>query len=180
MCRDTCRHTDCDSFCTINQKIRHAHRKHKRFFLRLIKVRAKINDILIKVSQTYFLRELCKTCLCITHRSSSVSLNGSKVTVSVHKNLSLLKLLRHYYKRIVDGTVSMRMVFTHRISDNTCTLTIRLIITDTKFVHIIKCTTLNRLETITDIRKCSGDNNTHRIINIRFLHKVRIFCSYDL
>ena len=45
---------------------------------------------------------------------------------------------------------------------------------------LIDCTTLNRLETITDIRKCSGDNNTHCIINIRFLHKIRIFCPYDL
>ena len=180
MCRDTCRHTDCDSFRTIDQKVRHTHRKHKRFLLRLIKVRTKINDILIQIGQTYFLREFRKARLCITHRSSSVSLNGSKVTVSVHKNLSLLKLLRHYYKRIIDGTVSMRMIFTHRISDDTCALTIRLIITDTKLVHIIKCTTLNRLETITDIRKCSGDNNTHRIINIRFLHKIRIFCPYDL
>ena len=180
MCRDTCRHTDCNSFRTIDQKVRHTHRKHKRFLLRLIKVWTKINNILIQIGQTYFLRELRKARLCITHRSSSVSLNGSKVTMPVNKNLSLLEVLRHYYKRIVDGTVSMRMIFTHRISDDTCTLTIRLIITDTKLVHIIKCTTLNRLETITDIRKCSGDNNTHRIINIRFLHKIRIFCPYDL
>ena len=100
--------------------------------------------------------------------------------MSVYKDLTFFKILCHDYKCIIDRTVSMRMVFTHGISDNTGTLPVRLIITDPQLIHIVQSPSLHRLQSIPDIRKCPGDDNTHRIVDIRFFHQFRIFGSDNL
>ena len=39
----------------------------------------------------------------------------------------------------------MRMIFTHGVTDNTRTLTIRAVITDAQFMHIVQSSALHRL-----------------------------------
>ena len=131
MCRNTRRHSDRDSLCTIHQKIRNTNRKHLRLFFCLVKVRSKVHNSFIQVRKEYLLCQFCKTSLRVTHRSSAVSLDRAKVSMSVHKNHSFFEFLRHYDQRFVDGTVSMRVVFTHRIPDDTRTFSIWFIIADT-------------------------------------------------
>jgi len=74
----------------------------------------------------------------------------------------------------------MGMIFTHGIADDTRTFTVWSVITDSQFIHIIECTSLNRFKPISDIRQSTGNNDTHCIIDKRFLHGVRIFCFNNL
>ena len=95
-------HTDRDTFRTVDQKIRHLDWKHDRLLLRLIKVRHKINDIFVQIRQIRFLRYLLQTRLRISHRSGAVTLDGSKITVSVNERQSLLEVLCHNDQSIID------------------------------------------------------------------------------
>jgi len=137
MRRDAGRHADCDSLCTIHQNVRDLDRKNRRFFLCLIKVRHKINNILIKVSKKNFLCQFLQTCFCVTHRRSAVALDGAEVSMSIYQRPALLEVLRHNDQRIIDRAVAVRMIFTHCISDDTGTFTVRAVITDPEFIHII-------------------------------------------
>ena len=64
----------------------------------------------------------------------------------------------------------MWMIFTHCITDNTRTFTMRFVRTIIQFYHGIQYTSLNRFQTISYIRQCSGSDNAHGIVNIRVLH----------
>ena len=46
---------------------------------------------------------------------------------------------------IVNGTVAVRMVFTHRIADDTRALSERLVVLDAELIHVIQSTALYRL-----------------------------------
>ena len=65
----------------------------------------------------------------------------------------------------------MRMILTHRITDDTRTLTMRLIRLIMQLDHREQDTTLYRFQTISYIRQCSGSDNAHRIVDVGFLHR---------
>ena len=144
MSRNAGRHADRNTFRAVYEKVRHPHRKYKGFLLCLIKVRSEIDDIFIQIRQTDFLSELRKSRLGITHGSSPVTLDGSEITVSVHKDLPFFKLLCHDDQSLVDGAVAVGVIFTHRISHDTGTFPVGPVITYPQFVHIIESTSLNR------------------------------------
>ena len=93
MWRNTGRHTNGDTFRTVDEKVWHLDRKDFRLFFRLVKVWNKINDILIQIRQISFLCNLLKSCLCISHGRSSISFNRAKVTMPFHQRKSLFKVL---------------------------------------------------------------------------------------
>ena len=143
--RNRCSHTDRDTFCAVDENIRHLDRKYLRLLLGLIKVRYKVHDIFIEVCQICFLCDLMQSRLRITHRSGAVALDRSEIAMSVDERQTFLEILRHHNERIVDRTVSVRVIFTHRITDDTRTLSVRSVIADTQLIHIIEGTPLYRL-----------------------------------
>ena len=159
-------HTYSDSVGSVYQKVRDSYRKHYRFFLGLVEVRHKVHNVLIKIFQKNLLGQLLKTCLCVSHGCGSVSLNGTKVSMSVNQCTTFLKFLRHDYKSIINRTVTVRMIFTHGISYDTGTFTVRAVVTDAQLIHIVKGTALYRLQSVTYIRQCSGNDNAHGVIDI--------------
>ena len=152
-------HTYSDSVGSVYQKVRDSYRKHYRFFLGLV-------EVLIKIFQKNLLGQLLKTCLCVSHGCGSVSLNGTKVSMSVNQCTTFLKFLRHDYKSIINRTVTVRMIFTHGISYDTGTFTVRAVVTDAQLIHIVKGPALYRLQSVTYIRQCSGNDNAHGVIDI--------------
>ena len=64
----------------------------------------------------------------------------------------------------------MRMILTHGITDDTGTFTMWLVRTVVQLDHGIQNTSLYRLQTVSDVRKGTGGNNTHGIVDIRLLH----------
>ena len=166
MRRDTGRHTDRDPLCTVDQKIRHSRRKHKRFFFCLVKIRTEIHDILIQICQIHFLCKFRQACFGITHCGGAVPLDRAEVSMSVHKDHAFLKFLRHHDKRVINRAVAVRMIFTHRISDDTGTFPIRFVVSDPQFIHIIQCPALHRFQSVPHIRQRPGNDHTHRVVDI--------------
>ena len=121
--RNVCCHTNSNTGCSVYQKIRIAGRKHRRLFLSLIEVWYKINGIFIDVCE-HFHGNFTESCLCISHRSSTVTVDRTKVSMTINKRISCRPVLCHVDQCSVDGTVSMWMVFTHGITDNTRTFSV--------------------------------------------------------
>ena len=126
MGRNIGRHTDSDSGRSVYQKIWISGRKYGRLFFRLVEVRHKIHCVFADIRQ-HLHGNLTEPCLCITHSGSSVSIHRTKITVSVYKRITGGPFLSHIDKGSVNGTVSVRMIFTHGIADNTRTFSVGFI-----------------------------------------------------
>ena len=159
-------HTNGDSVGSVYQKVGDSYRKHYRFFLGLVEVRHKVHNVLIQIFQKNLLGQLLKASFCVSHGCGSISLNRAEVSMSVYQCAALLEFLCHNYKGIINGAVSMRMIFTHGISNDTGTFTVRAVVADTELIHIVKGTALYRLQSVTYIRQCSGNDNAHGVVDI--------------
>ena len=131
-----------DTFGTINQQVRNLYRQYGRLFFRFIEVRNKVYHILVQICQESFLGHFLQSCLGITHGCGTISFNVAEVTMAVDQGHALFEILAHDYQCLIDGTVTVRVIFSHRIPNDTGTFSIWFIITDTKLVHIIKRTAL--------------------------------------
>ena len=162
-------HTYRDTGGSVYQKVRESCRKYGRFFFCLVKVRCKINGIFIDI-RCHFHRDLTKSCLGISHCGSAVTVHRTEVTVTVYKNVTGRPVLCHINKGSVNRTVTMWVIFTHGITDDTRAFTVRLVRTVVQLDHRIKNTSLNRFQTVSYIRKRTRSNNTHGIIDIELFH----------
>ena len=95
----------------------------------------------------------------ITHSGRRVSVNGAKVTMPIYQQIAGRKILCHTYCGFIYGDITMRMILTKNIADNTSRLLIWFARKHTSFLHRIKDSSVYRLETISHIRKCTGYNN---------------------
>ena len=176
---NTGRHTNGNTFRTVYKDIWDLDRQYDRLFFRLIKVRHKIHNVFVQIFQKSDLCDLLQSGFRITHGSGAVSFDRTEVTVSVYQRKSFLEILCHDNKCVIDGAVSVWMIFTHCITDNTGGFTIRLVISNPQLLHIVQGSSLYRLQTVSDVRQSSCNDNRHRIIDIVFFHNFRIFCLYD-
>ena len=86
--------------------------------------------------------------------------------MAVHKSLSFFKLLGHHNKRLINRTVAVRVVFTHGIAYDTGAFSIRPVVADSQLIHVIQRSSLHRLQPVSHIRKSTGNNDAHGIVNI--------------
>ena len=172
-------HTYGNTFGSVYQQIGDFSRKYGGFFFCLIKVGDKIHHIFIQIGKKCFLGNFLKTGFRITHGRSTVTFDVAEVAVTVDQGLAFFEILSHDNQCIVNGTVTVGMIFTHGITHNTSTFSVRLIITNAQLMHIIEGSALYRLQAVSYIGKCTGDDNAHGIIDERLLHNLGIFCFYD-
>ena len=162
-------HTYGDTCCSVYQKIRKARRKYDRLFLRLIKVWHEIHGIFVDVRK-HFHGNLTETRLCVSHGSGSVAIDRTKVSMTVYKRISRRPVLCHIYECSVNRAVTVRVIFTHGITDDTGAFSMWLIRTVVQFYHGIQHSSLYRLQTVSYIRQRAGRDNAHGVINVRGFH----------
>ena len=169
MRRNISSHTYGNTCSTVDQQIRITTGQYYRLFFGIIKVRYEIYGIFTDICQKLH-GNLGKSCLGITHCCGTVTIHGTEVTVTVYERITGRPVLCHINQCAIDGAVTMRMIFTHGITDNTGTFTMRFVGTIVQFDHRIEYTSLYRLQTIPHIRKRTGCDNTHGIVDIESFH----------
>ena len=90
--------------------------------------------------------------------------------MTIYQWISGIPFLSQLNKCIIDRTITMWMIFTHSITNDTSTLTMWLIWSVVQLDHRIQNSSLNWLQTISYIWKCSGSNYRHGIVYIGVLH----------
>ena len=91
--RNICRHPYGDTAGTIDEKIWDLRWQYGRFLQAFIIVRHEINSFLVDISE-HFLRNFCHTYFGITHRSGTIAVDGTKVTVAVYQEVARIEILR--------------------------------------------------------------------------------------
>ena len=161
--RNIGRHTDGNTLTAIDQQVREAGRKNRRLLFFAIVVVLHVDGILVQISE-HLDSDLGHTCFRITHRGCTVSVHVTEVAMAIDQYLAHVPVLGHVNKGAIDGTVTVRVIFSHCVADNTCTLLIRLVRTVIHLVHGEENTALYRLQTVTNIRQSTRNNDRHRII----------------
>ena len=138
------RHTDSNTLCTVYEQVRIPAWKNGRFLLCLIKVWSEINGIFVDISKQLH-GNFAQSCLCISHGSRAVTIDRTEIAMSVYERITCRPILRHIDQCAIDGAVTMRVIFTHCITDNTRTLSVWLVRTIVQLDHGEKYTPLHRL-----------------------------------
>ena len=173
-------HADRDTLRPVDQEIGDLDRQDRGLLLVLIEVGHEVDDILVQVCKECFFRHFLQSRLRIPHRSGSVSFDIAEVAVAVDQGQSLLEVLGHDDQRLVDRAVTVGVIFTHRIADDTGALSERPVGPDSKLVHIVESSSLHGLKSVPDIRQRSRNDDAHRVVDVGFLHQFRVLCLEDL
>ena len=141
---DISRHTNGDTGGSVYKQVRITAGQNGGFLLGFIEVGHKIYGIFIDIRQ-HFHRDLGKPGFRITHGGSTVTILGTEVSVTVYQRVSGGPLLGHINQSAVNGAVSVGMVFTHGIADDTGTFPMGFIRAVIQLYHGIEDSPLNRL-----------------------------------
>ena len=169
MGRNIRRHSDSNTAGTVDQKIGEAGRKHTGLFAGFIKVRIPVNRFLINIAK-HLIRNFGKARFRVSIGSGRISINRTKVSVSIHQHIPHGKILCKTDHRIIDGGISVRMVVAQDIANAGSRFFKRFIRCQTAFIHRIKDSAVHGLQAVTHIRKSTGYNNRHCIVDIALLH----------
>ena len=144
MWRNVGRHTYRDSGGTVYQKIRITGRKYRRLFFCFIKVRSKVHGIFIDIRK-HLHGNFTQTRLSISHGSRAVSIHRTEVSMAVNQRITGGPVLCHINQGSIDRTVTVRMIFTHGITNDTCAFSVWFIRTVVQFNHREQYSSLYRL-----------------------------------
>ena len=144
MGRDIGRHTHGDSLSSVHQEIGESGRKNSGLLFCVVKVWNKIDSILSDVRQ-HFHGNLAQTCFRVTHGRRTVSVHGTEIPMAIHKRIPGGPFLSHIDQSPINRAVSVGMIFSHGVTDNTGTFSVGLVRTVVELDHRIENPPLYRL-----------------------------------
>ena len=110
-------HADGDAGRPVDQKVRDAGRKHRGLEQRVVEVRHEVNRLLVEVAQQ-LLSHLGELDLGVTHGGGRVTVDRAEVALSEHQRVAQRPLLGHADHGEIDRRVSVGMVLTHHLTDD--------------------------------------------------------------
>ena len=169
VCRHIGSHTHSNTTCTINKQVREAARQNNRLFERVVEVELHIHGIFLNIAE-HLLSQFREARLRITHSRSTITVNRTEVTLTIHQHTTHVPWLRHTNESSIDTAISVWVVLTHYLTDDTCGFLSRFIAGVSQLIHSEEHTAVNRLEAVTHIWQSTCHDDTHRIVDVRGSH----------
>ena len=164
-------HAHGDAGSTVQQEQRGFRRDHRRFLEGVIKVGGHVHGVLLHVGQDV-LGHLLEFGLGVTHGGRRVAVHGAEVALAPHQRVALVPPLAQTDHRVIHAGVAVRVVLTHHVTHDTGGFLGLSVIFDTHFVHAVKHAALDGLEAVPGVGKCTGNDDGHRIVDVRRTHFV--------
>ena len=162
-------HTNGNTHRTVYQKIRETGRQNRRLLQAVIKVGHHRNNVLIEVAH-HFVRNFIKARLGITVSSRAVTVNRTKVSVSLNQRITHREVLRHTYHCSVNGSVTVRVISTEHVTNGGCRLAEGFGMHQAVLVHRVKNTASTGLHSVAHVGKRTRHNNRHRVFDKGFFN----------
>ena len=108
--RNIGRHSDSDSHAAVDQKIRELRRQNFRFRFTFVKVRNHVDGILVEIGKKLFSHPF-HPAFRVTGGRGRVAVDRSEISLSFNQRGPHGEGLGQTHQRIVDGGVSVRMIF---------------------------------------------------------------------
>ena len=143
MWRNIGRHTDGNTGRPVNQKVRHPRWHNGGFVFFFIVVELEIDSFFVDIGHQLMCQSR-HTRFGVTHRCRGVTIDRTKVTLTIDQHVTQRERLCHSHQRVVNCSVAMRVVFTDHVTDDTGRFVIRLIAMRAEFMHREKYAAVNR------------------------------------
>ncbi|OQB54058.1 MAG: hypothetical protein BWX99_02271 [Deltaproteobacteria bacterium ADurb.Bin151] len=164
-------HANGNSRRAVEQQKRNAGSQQRRFLERFVIVGYIIDGVFFQIGQ-HFIGYASQPALRVTHGRRRITVYGTKVSLSIHQHIAQRKILRHPHHGVIDGCVTVRVILTHDIADDTCGFFVWLIVAVAHFVHRIQYSPMHRFQAVAYIGYCPADDDAHGIIHVGFFHFV--------
>ena len=170
VCRHVGGHTHGDAVRAVHQQVGYLGGKHRRLYSLVVVGRHHIDGLLVDVGQ-HLVRYLLQLRLRVTHGRRAVTVNRAEVTLTDNQSVAHRPRLCHTHQGSVNRGVTVRVIFTHGVTHDTGAFLRRSVVENSVLVHRVEDAPLHRLQAVTHIRKCTGDNHRHSVVDIRGLHR---------
>ena len=172
-------HTYGNTGCTVEEQQRSLGGKDGGFLEGVVKVVDHIHGVLVHISQ-HVLCHLLELGFRVTHGGRRVTVYGTEVTLALDHRITLVPFLTQADHGVVYAGVSVRVELTHNFTHDTGALLGLAGIAQAHIVHTEQNAALNGLEAVTGIRKGTGHNYRHRIVDVGRTHLVVYLYLLDI
>ena len=145
------RHTDRNSFRTIDQQVGVFAGKYQGLFERIIIVGPKLDSLLVEIVEQ-FMSQPVHADFGITHRRCRVAVNRTEVALAVDQRMTHGEVLGHTNYGVIDRRIAMGMVLTDDVTDNASRFLVRLVVVVVQFVHGEQDPPVNRFKAVPHVR----------------------------
>ncbi|MPN11585.1 hypothetical protein SDC9_158888 [bioreactor metagenome] len=149
-------HADSDAGGAVDQQLREAGRKDRRFPLRLVEVRNHIDGILLDVEKHLF-GEAFEPALGIAAGGGGVAVDIAEVALSFDQGSAHREVLREADQRIVDRRIAVRVIFTHDLADHAGAFDGGVGFAEVQHLHRVEDAAVDRLQPVAHIRNRPSD-----------------------
>ena len=156
-------HTHGNAGRTVDQQIRDAAREDERFFFRAVVVRAEIDGFFVDIAQ-HFVGDLGEADFGVTHRRGVVAVYRAEVALAVDQHVAQGEILGHPHDGVVNRAVTVGVVLTDHVTDDTGRLFVRAVPIVVEFVHGEQNATVHGLQTVSGIGEGAANDDAHRVI----------------
>src|SRR5690554_1515516 len=171
MGRNVGRHTHGDTGRTIHQQVRYAGWQNFRDTLGAVVVVDEIHGFLVQVRQQR-MGNLLHADFGVTHGGGVVTVDRTEVTLAIHQRVAQGERLSHTNDGVVNGRVTMGVIFTDNVTHHTGGFLVCLVPVVTQLGHGEQHPTMHRLKAVTHIWQSPADDNAHSVIEVGLLQFV--------
>ena len=179
MRRDVGRHADRNALTAVDEQVREAGRQNMGFLFGFVKVGVPVHGVLFNVSE-HLTGNFGHTGLGVTVGSRGVTVNGAEVALAVHERIAQTEILCKTNHRIVDRSITVRVIRTENGTDSVRGFAIRMARVIAALVHRVKDAAVYGLEAVPHIRQRARDNDRHGIVKERGFNLVLDIPHNDL
>ena len=172
------RHTHSDACAAIDEEVWESCWKNGGLCAGLVVVRIEVDRAFVHVGHERGAKVL-EAGLGVTHGRWRIAFHRAEVTLAVHEHVAHRPWLSHVNEGRVNRLVAVRVVVTHRFTDDLRALEVLAVWLDAKFVHRKKNAALRGLETIACIRQGARDDDGHRVVEERLRHLLGHIYEFD-
>ena len=167
--RNIRRHTHCDARRAVHQQFRQTRRQNNRLHFGIVEVRNEVNRVFMQISE-HLLGDLHELHFRVAHGRSAVAVDRPEVALTVDERITHREVLRHAHDRLIRRTVAVRMEFTEHFTHHTGSLLRGRTPDVADFLHRVQHAAMNGLQPVTNVRKRTSHDDTHRVVKVGLAH----------
>ncbi len=169
--RDVGRHADGDARRPVDQQVGQLRRQDRGLLLRPVVVVLEVDGVLVDVGEQ--LRgDRREARLRVAHRGRRVPVDRAEVALAVDERVAHREVLGEPDERVVQRDVAVRVVLAHHLADDGRALAVGARRAEPHLAHRVQDPAVDGLEAVTDVRQGAGDDDAHRVVEVRDPHLV--------
>ena len=164
-----CCHPNRDARRSVNQHIWNRRWQHHGLFQGPIEIARECHRIHVQLAQ-HLHGCVGQTRFGIAHRRWRISIDATEVPLPIHQHVAHRKVLCHARHCLVYSSVTMRVILTQHLTNDSSRFLVGRIRPDAHVVHRVENAPLHRFHPISCVWQRPRNDYTHRVIQIRRLH----------